>query len=650
MSRITAVALALGIAVPLSAQTPPAKIEDSLYRMTVKAEDHADLAYVWLLDEGVWRIESDGRTKNTTRQVVQILKPQGADVYRERRLVWNPEHQKLTVNWMRVVKPDGTVISSHPEQIQDSDVPAEMGTPMYTATKVRRISLSGLEPGTILDFSVTTESDAPMMPGDFQVGWRVTTPTYVVRSNLEVDVPEGMHPRIVERNLDFKRVERGEKGRRIYAWRKSNVARLRAEGFVPDSIPQGMTISVTPAITWTSIGKWYVPIARDAYAVTPSVEEKMKTVLANAKSLDDSIRALHKWVAQDIRYVAIELGRGGYVPRSAETVVRTGYGDCKDKAMLFLAALKKIGVTGYPVLLNITGAENKETPSLAQFNHMIAAVKRANGYQFADLTAGNYALGNLPRSEQGNLAVLVKENDAEEIRLPEASSEAAIETTITGTLGEDGIFTGKYEEVRHGYIDATLRMAFQTMPDSVTRQAVGQGLARLYFDRPETDSLVGFDGKDLSAEARMSTRIKRAKIVSKTGETNLLTNPIRPMESYERLADAMSEEKDRKLPYDVSEMVPEYRLHTLVVIKLPAGWKATLPQSVKLDGPVARYSLQFSQTGNELRIERALAGLKGTIPASRKSEIVDFLRKLGSEDTRLIEIKGAAHTLAVLAM
>ena len=98
----------------------------------------------------------------------------------------------------------------------------------------------------------------------------------------------------------------------------------------------------------------------------------MKSVLANSKSLDDSIRALHKWVAQDIRYVAVELGRGGYVPRTPETVVRTGFGDCKDKAMLFLAALRKIGVTGYPVLLNISGAERKETPSLGQFNHMSA--------------------------------------------------------------------------------------------------------------------------------------------------------------------------------------------------------------------------------------------------------------------------------------
>jgi len=642
------VALTTLIASPLFAQT--AKVSDSLYSLAVDPAAHADLPYVWLLDEGVYRIEADGRVRNTTRQVVQILKQEGAESYRERRFSWSPEHQKLTVNWMRVVKPNGEIVSAHPEQIQDSDVPAEMGVPMYTATKVRRMSLSGLEPGTILDFSITTETDPSMMPGEFFVSWRVTTPTYVVRSNLVVDMPASMSPRITERNLDFRRAERVEKGRKILAWRRSNVDRFKGEPFAPDSVLQGMTVSVSPSFDWKAIGKWYAPIARDAYAITPPVEEKMKTVLSGARSLDDSIRAIHKWVAQDIRYVAIELGRGGYVPRSAETVVRTGYGDCKDKAMLFLAALRKIGVAGYPVLLNISGLERKETPSLGQFNHMIAAVKRGDGYQFADLTAGNYALGKLPHSEQGNLAVLVRENDAEQITLPESpSAEAAIDATITGRLGEDGIFTGKYEEVRHGYLEATMRAAFQSPLDSARRQFFSRMVTSIYFERPETDSLIAFDGKDLQAEARVSTKITRAKMMSRVGGVNLLTNPLRPLDSYSRTADAIESEEDRKLPYDASKFVAQHTTRTQVRIKLPVGWTATLPPSEKIDGPVAKYEVKYAQVGDELRIERTLTGIDGVIPASRRMEIAGFLRKLGSDESKLIVLKGAPHSIALTA-
>ena len=111
-----ALALSTLAASPLFAQT--ATVADSLYALAVDPAAHADLPYVWLLDEGVYTLEADGRVKNTTRQVVQILKPEGAEAYRERRFSWNPEHQKLTVNWMRVVKPNGEIVSAHPEQIQ----------------------------------------------------------------------------------------------------------------------------------------------------------------------------------------------------------------------------------------------------------------------------------------------------------------------------------------------------------------------------------------------------------------------------------------------------------------------------------------------------------------------------------------------------
>jgi hypothetical protein len=629
------------------AQTSPQVLSDSLYKMAVNPAEHADESYVLLLDEGVYRIESDGRTRNTTRQVIQILKPQAAEFFRERRLSWSPERQRMTVNWMRVVKPGGEVISDHPEQSQDSDVPAAMGTPTYTATKVRRISLSGLEAGTILDFSYTVESDKPMMSGDFYVPWRVTTPAYVVRSNLAVDVPAELHPIIVERNALFKRVERTANGRTTYSWSTSNVPRLKTEAFTPDTVPQGMTISVSPPITWTSIGQWYVPIAKEAYAITPSVEEKIASIVKGATTLDDSVKKLHKWVAQDIRYVAIELGQGGYVPRSAETVVRTGFGDCKDKAMLFVAALRKIGVTGYPVLLNISGSEQKATPSLTQFNHMIAAVKRGNDLVFADMTAGNYPLGKLPRSEQGNLAILVKESGADEIRLPESSlPESTAETHIIGKLSEDGNFSGTIEESDAGDLEATVRSIFQTPLDSARRRSLGRAIARTAFENPETDSLVAFDGKDLDAPVKLWARIAKAKMLSRVGDVSLLTNPIRP-ESYQaRLLEVLERETDRKLPYEAAKFVAPARMHLDVRITLPAGWVATLPKSEVIDGPLGRYETRYLQVGDELRLERTITGARQMIPASRRSEIMEQLRKMSSDDNKLIVIKAPPHSVA----
>jgi hypothetical protein len=57
--------------------------------------------------------------------------------------------------------------------------------------------------------------------------------------------------------------------------------------------------------------------------------------------------------------------------------------------------------------------------------------------------------------------------------------------------------------------------------------------------------------------------------------------------------------------------------------------------------------VKFAQVGDELRIERTLSGIKGVVPASRRMEIVEFLRKVGTDEARLIALKGAPHSIAL---
>ena len=73
---------------------------------------------------------------------------------------------------------------------------------------------------------------------------------------------------------------------------------------------------------------------------------------------------------------ALSLGIGGYQPRTPAQVMETQYGDCKDKATLFIALARRMGVNAYPVLLSSTGGVERGLPSISQFDHMIAAVEK----------------------------------------------------------------------------------------------------------------------------------------------------------------------------------------------------------------------------------------------------------------------------------
>ncbi|HZA98916.1 MAG TPA: DUF3857 and transglutaminase domain-containing protein, partial [Gemmatimonadales bacterium] len=371
----------------ITAAGDPSVRADTIYQLAVDPRLHPDASVVLLLDDGVVRFETDGTGTRTYRQVTQILTADAVEDYAEHEFSYAPAHQVLTVNWIRVVRPDGTVVSEAPTQVQEADVPASLNDPVYSDTKVRRYSLSGVAPGMIVDWSYTLEELKPFLPGDFTAHWSIHTGRLTRRSRYVVDLPASLKPHLLERNLTFKRRESVSRGRRIYVWATREVPRVEPEDFMADSTGVFMSIGLAGPLTWQAIGSWYADLSRDRYTLDLGLRQKIRRLLADTRTAEDTLRAVQRWVAQDIRYVSIALGLGGYQPRTPVDVVTTGYGDCKDKATLFVAAARYLGFRAYPVLLN--GGERVEPalPSLAQFNHAIAVVERADGRIYTDLTA-----------------------------------------------------------------------------------------------------------------------------------------------------------------------------------------------------------------------------------------------------------------------
>jgi len=145
----------LVLAGPALAQAPritpggdPSVKNDTIYRLAVKPAEHPDEAYVYLLDDGVIRLEADGRGTRTYRQVVQILTREAAEQWGEQSFSYVSGRERLTLNWVRVVRPSGEVISAKPSHEQETVAPVAQEAPVYSDVRVRRISIGGIAPGT----------------------------------------------------------------------------------------------------------------------------------------------------------------------------------------------------------------------------------------------------------------------------------------------------------------------------------------------------------------------------------------------------------------------------------------------------------------------------------------------------------------------
>ena len=309
----------LFLAGPALAQAPritpngdPSVRNDTIYRLAVNPADHPNEAYVYLLDDGVVRLEADGRGTNTYRQVVQILTREAAEEWGERSFSYVSGRERLTLNWVRVVRPSGEVISAQPSHEQESVAPVAQQAPVYSDVRVRRISIGGIAPGTLLDYSYTVETLKPVMPGDFENTWRITTGRLTRRSRYIVDTPAALDVRIKETNLPFRRRTSEVGGRRIYVWATSEVPKVEREPFAADSNAIDQLITVAEPRTWADVARWYSQLARDRYVTTPALDSSLASLVGPARTLEDSLRLVHRWVAQDFRYVSLSLGIGGF--------------------------------------------------------------------------------------------------------------------------------------------------------------------------------------------------------------------------------------------------------------------------------------------------------------------------------------------------
>jgi hypothetical protein len=630
----------------LCAQQLPALPSDSIVTLAIDPARHGGVPWVTLLDEEVMRLEPDGKSSTRHRQVLQLLTDAGARAKAEQSFGYSPGHQSFALNWVRVLKPNGTVVSDKAAQEQDADIPVAMQNPVYADQKLRRLTLAGVAAGTILDLSWTTDEKSPYRSGDFYERWYVNAVSDVVRSRFVLNTPESFKPRIVERNLNFHPREEVVGGRRETVWAAGPLNRIRNEAFAADSNDVIMSVSVAPQATWNDIAGWYHGLAKDRYALTPMIAKRVDSVVAAArpKTRLDTIRALHRWVAQDVRYVSVSLGIGGFQPRTPERVLSTGFGDCKDKATLFVAAARKYGMDVNPVLLSSAAPPDRSTPSIYQFNHAIAAVRNGKTWTFTDLTAETVPYGMLPPSYQGYFGIVVLPSGlAEEVKFPESPPDSNTNVVrFTGELKADGSLVARVDDYSTGLLSLQNRASFYVPMDSSRQLGALRAIGSAYYRDGVADSLTTFNGRDLQSPARVSFRISTREALKSAGSLKLLTIPTAfrgPAPTYTSLARNLAAAPPRLFNIDAARVLGPVSITTEFVLTLPVGWSVDLPPNVTATSFVGRYSVVYVQEGRVLRITRSVVGARGVYAPQRVVEIVEWLKAASADDNEFIQLK-----------
>jgi hypothetical protein len=635
----------------LRAQSPvvtpdgdPSVNADTIYPLTYDSVDYPENSTAVLLDDGIVRVEADGRATETFRTITQVLKSSAVDDYSEYTFGWDADRDSFRVNWAKVVRPDGTVVSEKPIHEQEFDVPVAEDAPVYTHRKQLRISLSGVAPGMLVDISTTRRTIKPEHPGDFYTNWIINTVRPTRRSRYILDMPADVQPILIEKNLHIPRKEEVVGDRRIYTWYEADVPRVVPEAFAAaDSNRVIESIDLALPMTWDSVTQWYTGLSRDRYGLTPEIRKKEVEILKDAQTGRDTLRALYRWVAQDFRYVSLALGAGGYVPRTPDEVFRTGAGDCKDKATFFIALARDAGYDADPVLVASGGSIDPALPSIQQFNHMIAAVQRpAGGYDFLELTSSIAPYGDIMPSYQDALALLIhSDGNGEVVRLPaDSAASSQMVMRVTGALDSTGAFHGTYTETGTGAEQYSLREAFEHPLSEEKVKRVSLAIANGLFTGAQGDSLDYTSGRDLTVSPRVTLRVDGGPAARPTADGSMILElPIQTYDFSKLIARVEETAAKRRFPIDVGDVVGPVTVRSEMCLELPAGWKAELPANVEAKSAFGTYSGVFSFEKGNLCASRTIAGWRGVAPASQVGDLVDWLRAASRDNVSYVVLK-----------
>jgi hypothetical protein len=360
-------------------------------------------------------------------------------------------------------------------------------------------------------------------------------------------------------------------------------------------------------------------------------------LLAGAGTFDDSLQAVHRWVAQDLRYVSLSLGIGGYRPRLPAEVLETRYGDCKDKTTLFVAFARRLGWEAYPVITSAGTRVDSTRPSVHAFDHVIAGLRRAGAWTFLDLTADLVAAGTVPPELQEQLGLIVfADGSVETVTLPVSPPEANwSRSRILGTIDSAGGFSGMYEETAGGGAQYGLRSTFATTVSAEDSERFARALAHRLFDGATGDSLVAFDGRNLATEPRVTIRIRNGRLSAAGRGSWLFHLPLVTFASR-GLVNELEARGPRRYPIDIAQVVGPVLRVSEVEVTLPPGWTGRLPEDVTATSRFGAYASTFRQDGRTLRITRRITGGRGTAPPEAIGELIEWLREVSRDDAQVL--------------
>ena len=433
-------------------------------------------------------------------------------------------------------------------------------------------------------------------------------------------------------------------------WQRLDTPPLVSEPGMPTVGELAVNIQLSTVPDWRTWLSWEQALLEGVFRDSPELDQAAKKLAEGAPDAEEKLKRVHAFVMEEIRYQQdYESFIAGVKPHPAPMVLERSYGDCKDKAVLFIELAQKLGVDAHFALVRTrdAGPVQQDVP-MQQFNHAIVYVPSQPGVaegRFFDPTAELLDLDAVRSDDVGTASLVFdpKTNVHTWRDIPYQAPEANQETTTVAlTLDDKGGAAGTLTLQAVGRGGSALR---RTARNAEVFSQVTQRVASHLIPNASTQNVKAVEVEDLRKPAVVTMDVSATSLARPEGDTLRIKLPsdANPRQTFS-LA-------QRRHPLVLG--TPQQSTVQLE-LSLPAGFVVKkLPASGTVALPCLSLSRTTTQAGQVVKATETYRTTCERITAAEylqyRAKLDDMVRLLDDELVVARDAKGAAKKPAAAA-
>ena len=559
------------------------EIPEAIAKISRKAKSFLksikDDAAVYLLVDEDMEVRTDNTSLSTVHIIEKVLKERGKELA-EVEIGYDSTYQRIELEFRTITK-DGKVIYAGKENIRD--IGRYLNYPLYSNSRAFIVSMPSVDVGSFIEYKIKIYSSKLINEDDFTFIYRLREKYPIFRAAFRLIVPKKRKVNFKFFNPDYakgiklKPSAKIKGDKRIYSWSFKKIDPIVPEYAMPPVSFVNPAVLVSSFSTWEEIYKWWHSLYRDKIEATAEIKSFTQKLIAGKSSERDKAKAIHEFVAKNIRYVAIEYGDSGYEPHRAEEVFINRYGDCKDQAILLVSMLRAAGLKAYPVLIPTRKAYPiaEDFPS-SNFNHAICAVELGKELIFMDPTAEATPFAQIPLSDQKRKVLVFFDETYKILTVPQIK-ENTVRYVMDIDINRDENATVTRKVYTQGFFASSYRWYLKYTHPAIIEEDIRKKMVALSSLSRLLDYVIK-DVDDFDSPPSLVYKFKADKFLNPAGELRI----IPALDEVSLNHEIISKEK-RDFPVDFEGF---YTKQAVIKINLPGNLKVKyLPDDLGLENP-----------------------------------------------------------------